>query len=600
MKLLKLYSNDSRFKTVTFKNGLNLVIANITKKNSKTDDIHNLGKTKLIELIDFMLLKELKSRNFLKKPEFIDHIFYLEIELKNSKTLTIKRSIKKNTKISFKLSNDKYNDFTNESFWDFSDLALNSSDPATNPKVILDKLLNFNVLSNYNYRNSINYFLRTQNDYNAVFHLSKYMGSQSSWKPLVFELLGYDPIYMNQKYDKSKELETEKEILKELQKRNQISAEEFSFEKEKLKEKEAKRNKLKETLETVNFFSVDKYSLDKLSMDIETAISEVKTKIYYLKIEIKNLQKSYCSTFNFDLDKVVELFKEVEINFPQQLKKSYSELLNFNKIITEDRNNIINYTIEKKKQKLLHYDTELSNLYSKKNKLIDSLLIEDTFEKYKYLQNELINLEKEIELSSYKLTENASQENNNSNEEEAFSSIDSDIKKAILNLEKQLTKPNEIFNFISSKFTYLVNYIINQKGNLSLTLNSVKNVDFNVKILDSDSAETSQDDGYTYKKILCACFDISLLLCYSRSIYNYFSFVFHDGCLESLDPRKQKNYLDLISSICNDNDVQYILTLLESDIPTINGEKYSFPNDYNIAVSFSDKDESETLFGFNF
>jgi uncharacterized protein YydD (DUF2326 family) len=49
---------------------LNVVLAAVHRRKSKKSDSHNLGKTTLIGLIDFMLLKEIAgSDHFLAKHE---------------------------------------------------------------------------------------------------------------------------------------------------------------------------------------------------------------------------------------------------------------------------------------------------------------------------------------------------------------------------------------------------------------------------------------------------------------------------------------------------------------------------------------------------
>ena len=51
MKLSKLYCNDKRFKTVYFKEGFNLILGSVNNKNK--NDTHNLGKTTLVEIINY-------------------------------------------------------------------------------------------------------------------------------------------------------------------------------------------------------------------------------------------------------------------------------------------------------------------------------------------------------------------------------------------------------------------------------------------------------------------------------------------------------------------------------------------------------------------
>ena len=140
MKLVKLYSNDSRFKEVKFGRGFNVILGRIYDEAILDKDSHNLGKSSLIELIDFMLLKQIKSNSYLKRNQFINHVFFLEIELDNGKYLTIKRAVKTNTKISFKITDIENNCLVNETEWDYTDLPLSSKDPDKNPKNILSEM----------------------------------------------------------------------------------------------------------------------------------------------------------------------------------------------------------------------------------------------------------------------------------------------------------------------------------------------------------------------------------------------------------------------------------------------------------------------------
>jgi uncharacterized protein YydD (DUF2326 family) len=51
MKLSQLYANN-KFKNIVFNDGLNLILAKVTKKLDLNKDSHNLGKTTLIAVID--------------------------------------------------------------------------------------------------------------------------------------------------------------------------------------------------------------------------------------------------------------------------------------------------------------------------------------------------------------------------------------------------------------------------------------------------------------------------------------------------------------------------------------------------------------------
>ncbi|MDR4688809.1 DUF2326 domain-containing protein, partial [Klebsiella pneumoniae] len=105
MKLSRLYSNKpDLFDPVEFVQGLNVVMAEIRLPENRSKDTHNLGKTTLGRLLDFGFLAKRDPKFFLFKHSdlFKEFIFFLEIELEDASFVTIRRSVKKATKISFK------------------------------------------------------------------------------------------------------------------------------------------------------------------------------------------------------------------------------------------------------------------------------------------------------------------------------------------------------------------------------------------------------------------------------------------------------------------------------------------------------------------
>ena len=218
MKLCKLYSSDKRFKSVMFNSRFNVVLGEITNVDNLDIDSHNLGKSTLISLIDFMLLKELKSNHFLKKEVFKDYIFFLEIKLNNGEYVTIKRPVNPNTKISLVKHDKEDLDGRELGKWDYVDLSLGAKDKRENPKEILNNWLGFDVMKNVEYRKISGYFLRTQEDYIDIFKLQKYKGKDVDWKPALFELLGFNDEHMLNKYLIEKEIVDKKKLVENIQK----------------------------------------------------------------------------------------------------------------------------------------------------------------------------------------------------------------------------------------------------------------------------------------------------------------------------------------------------------------------------------------------
>ena len=185
MRLLKIFS-DKNFKNVRLNEHFNVVLAKIQDKTNK-NDTHNLGKTSLIHVINFLLLGEFqKNKGLLSNSIFYGQTFYLEIKLNNGQHLIIRRDINSPSKISFKLNDIELNNFIPPAEWDEEDMAFDKA------KEKLNEYLDFDVLTNWTYRKSITYFLRTQQDYLDVYQLNKFKGRHIDWKPFVFELLGFN------------------------------------------------------------------------------------------------------------------------------------------------------------------------------------------------------------------------------------------------------------------------------------------------------------------------------------------------------------------------------------------------------------------------
>lgn len=96
MKISKLYSNlAQKFNEIKFNEGLNFIYGDVKHPKNHDLDSHNLGKTTLARLLDFMFLARKHKDHFLFKNKgiFEGFIFFLELKLISGKYLTIiKRS----------------------------------------------------------------------------------------------------------------------------------------------------------------------------------------------------------------------------------------------------------------------------------------------------------------------------------------------------------------------------------------------------------------------------------------------------------------------------------------------------------------------------
>ena len=579
MKISKIYSNKN-FKNIEFNEKFNAIVAFI--ESDKKEDTHNLGKTSLIRVIDFLLLSnfEKSTDKLLGNDIFIGQEFYGELKLNNGKYLLIKRSINTPTKISFKLNDSKLNNFELDIDWD-EELTLKKA------KARLNEYLDFNILPNWDYRKSITYFLRSQQDYLDVFKLNKFKGKHKDWKPFVFDLLGFDGKLILEKL----EIEEEIDLLKGKVKTLKLEAQIDTSEKDRLEGLlEIKRNELFEVrtlIDRFNFFKEDIRTNKELVEEIDVQLQAFNTDRYRISYEINKIESSLSDIID-DIDNktISNLFEEVNLYYPQQLKKEYNDLINFQKSLTIERKKYLLETLTELKKEYLDLNTKIKEIENQKGELLSLLTQKDSYQKFKEYQKKTISLEVEVERIDDKIQAIDNSliiENDITEKKESIASHILALKEALT--ERKHSSINKIFNSI-------IKEILDTNALISLKLNNQGNIEFYADYQNKvDLLNTSESQGTTYKKLLCVAFDLSLLVNFSDK--SFYKFVYHDGVLEGLDDRIKIRYIKLVKELCEKYDLQYIITLIDSDLPK---DMPDLIENEDICLRLNDKNNNGKLF----
>lgn len=594
MKLSKLYTNlDELFEPINFNSKFNVVLATIKHPKDESKDSHNLGKSLLISVIDFCLLKNINKipNHFLKKNPtlFQDFVFYLELELNDGRYVTIRRNIMSNTKISFKIHNEKHQNYTNleEKDWDYYELPIEKS------QTILNELINFDVNPKYDYRKGITYFLRKQEDYQDVFRISKFVqGKDEYWKPYLAGLFNFDEELIKKRFQIKSEIKSLTELRNKYEKESSTKIEEYDKLKSIIQVKESEANELEKELNSFSFKTRDDKVNEDLIKQVEPKIANLNEENYNLSYEIDKINFSLQRNIAFNIEEIRKLFNEVEINFNDNLVKSYEELLDFNKNILEERKKHLRETLKKLEIKKETNDKSLEALNYQRKEYMEILKEKDSFDKYKKLQKELIKQKSEVEKLKSKL-ENLMFVSRLNKEIEDLNDESDKLKDLITN---NIDKSNEIATNIKSLFTQFIKKLLGLTAIIFTELNNQGNIEFKAEFLkDENTLETtSESDGHSYKKYLCMAFDLALLINYSSS--SFYRFVYHDGALETLDNRKKIILIKLIREYCEKYNIQYILTLIDTDIPRDSDEKKINFDESDIVLKLNDDDEKGRLF----
>ncbi len=590
MQLSKIYSNQPNiFSDIDFReDGLNIVFAEIKDIDNQDNDTHNLGKSTLADLIDFMMLKERSSNFFLFKhlDLFKSFVFFLEVKVEGGTYLTIKRSVNNNSKITFKKTTTKQQSLRSlsDGEWDHVNVPIEKANK------LLDSFLKLSAIRPWDYRKGISYFLRLQQDYNDVFQLSKFLGKHKDWKPYLFHILGFDGEIIKKKYEVEEKIEEKQQELEYIKKDYPGDIDSQDKIRGILAIAEQGIGEQEEKLDKFDFLFKENEVQKELIEEVGSRMADLNEQSYALNYEVDKIQKQLSDNTTFNLNSVRKIFEESSIYFGEQIKKDYEDLVGFNKKITTERKRFLQEQLKESLERIKILDLELKDLNTKRGQYTSFLQETNIFIKYKSVQKELIDSKTKIELLKKKLEISERISEN--------SKLTKQLEKEKENLVDEITsvvnKGNDIYSSIRLKFSEIVKDIINEDAVISITVNKNNNIEFNAEIVDSSGVKTSQNKGTSYKRLLCAAFDLAVLIIHADR--GFFHFAYHDGILEGLDNRKKTKLLQFIRENCFKYKIQHIITTIDSDWPVDrDGSRLTWDED-EVIKKLHDQGEKGRLF----
>lgn len=596
MKLSKLYSNKPDiFGPIEFRAGLNVVLAEIRLPENRNKDTHNLGKTTLARMIDFCFLAGRDKDFFLFKHEstFKDFVFFLEIGLADATYVTVRRGVAQHTKISFKKHEAAHQDFTELSEGDWDHLNL----PLERAREMLDGLLDWRAVSPWDFRKGLGYQLRTQDDYLDVFQLRRFaIGKHKDWKPYVAHVLGFNHELIDQHYSKLEQLEEKKTVAETVKAELGGSVDDLSKIEGMLLLKQRDAEKMQQLLDAFDFRQQDKDQTEQLVSGITARVAELNLRRYSLYQTRRKIDTSLEEDqILFQPDQAERLFKEAGVLFSGQIKRDFSQLIAFNRAITEERRGYLQKERAEVEAELKGIAEELDDLGKRRSAILGFLSTTDVFAKYKQVTDEYVTLRADIATLERqrgflgRLKELRSEIRSLTEE---CVHLQSQIE---VDVEDRNTDKTSLFSAIRFYFSEIVEQVLAHKALLSVFPNSNGHLEFKAEILDDKGRATSADLGHTYRKLLCIAYDLAVLRAHLNDRFP--RFVYHDGVFESLDPRKKANLLAVIREYA-ELGVQPVITLIDSDMPPPDEDDKPIFSPEEIVLILHDEGSDGRLFRF--
>lgn len=566
MYLIKLYSDNPKFETIYFKPWLNVIFWDQEREWDSKRSENGIWKTKLVQLIDFMLIKQSSELYNKMKEKLFHSVFFLEIQYAESAFLTIMR-YSYDTKVAIKIHKKSNQNFLEISWerkkWEYYWLGQD------NAEEILNSYFKFNnqIAS---YRKVLWYFLREQTDFRDPFrHANTY--KHKDWKPYLYALLWFDSKPLIEKYSLDEEKDILVKTINGLRRRTSgMSLNEQESLKEKLEQQIAiLRNEIEWF--SFNTESMDNINISYLVKNVEKEIANINDEQYKVETELKIIEESITEQQNeFSEKQIKRFFKELWDSLSlewDQLKDRLLEVKKFQEQITKERNNFL---IQKKKtllQKKEEYWIRYQELDSEREHLLKKIKETNTLKKF--AQKELVISELSEQLKS--IDERLTTFRIISEQVKSVEAIDEKINILANIIDEQTKKSNYplFFKEIEGIFTSAYKNIIGKEYEfpiLSVSKNNEENVNFSCKVYNSQTQENIDiTDWHTMMKTICAIFVLAIMITYAKNNLNCFRFAYHDWVLDWAWEEVKKAFIEEVKKLSEKYNVQYILSMIKTD-----------------------------------
>ncbi len=557
----KLYSSQPTiFPPIRFRRGLNVILAEVREPQDQTKDSHCLGKSLLIDLLDFCLLRVADKEFFLKQhaDRFEDFVFFLEV-IVPSGCITIRRSVRESSTASFRRHDEADADFTElpKDQWDHWQL------PHKRANEWLDGALDLTMVKPFPFRKGHGYLLRSQADFSDVFRHDSFRGKDRDWKPYLSHVLGLKADLLIKKYDLDAAISAKETQHKDAKRNEAFTEDDFDRLKGQIEVKQDDVDSKQRRIDDFDFHEKEIELATQLVEDVEQRTTELNNEIYNLKFDIDQASAGMQTELHFDVAEVDAVFRDAQLYFPTQLKRDYEQLVEFNRQIMTERRQHLEERVAELRTRLAVAEQEHSTVAARRMELLSVLKQRDSLKKYKQLQGTIDGDRAELALMKEKFRRIETM----IELRKQIDQLKDDRKLVVGQVRDMANAASDRYRAIRLRFAKLVKDVLDAPAELFLRVNDEGNLEFHADFQNVNAADafTSEARGTTYKKFLCMAFDLAVLTTCAKE--PFFHFVYHDGALETEDPRRKLRWLAAVRQACEEFGIQYIMTLIEDDLP---------------------------------
>ncbi len=556
MILDKIYSEPKwLFEDIEFKKGINFIFARKIPSEDKKNSLNGLGKSLLLNLIDFCLLSSetVHIKSAKKNNDLLGYSIVLEFTIDDKHFLLKRPFDKPNKGIIF------------GEIWSTMNSYENTPKNKELTRILCeliykDETYKWRFLTSW-LRTLTPFFIKSQASKSKINFADpiKYIPNTGEIEliPAHLYLMNIDNTLFYKNYHLVTELKNRNTAFLEV---NRLVTETYWLPNVKQAENEMDRLQWlieKDEKNISNFRLADQYS--NIEGELNTLTAEIKETKFSNIIASKRIQEyiqSYEITDSINIEKIVDIYKEVNKLFAQNIKKSLTEALDFRKSLATSRMEFLEAEINELRNRVIQGNLIIQQLEDKRATLFEFLSAKEAIQD---LSEAYLNLSKRRStLSDIK----------------SKISVSQDLRQEIANLDAEKARiVAEIVSFINSitekisdlrKIFFEVHDSIYPENNekdgvgFSITENSHKQSKVSIDI------KISKDLANGKNKIRTLIYDLMILFFRISKNLHWPKFLIHDGIFDWVDKSQFICLYEYLQSKTESwVNFQYIVTINE-------------------------------------
>lgn len=580
--ITKIYSDDSRFKTLTLHKGMNILVAEKSVEATDKHTRNRAGKSSLIEIIHFLLGSNASKESIFRTDALVGQTFGIWIDALD-REYRIERSGSQPSII--KVEGDT-------SDWIIQPMVKDGSSQLSNEnwKVVIGNI--FFGLSQSNtpwspsVRSLLSYFIRRQREGGFEKpNLQARMQRPVDQQVNISFLIGLD-WSIPQKWQDIRDSEKSLEQIKKGVDDGTLAmiVGKAAALKSELIIVQDKARKLKASLDS--FKVVDEYKgLEEEATRLTKELNDLSDDNFLDRRYLREIEESLSEVSQEYPSRIDELYREVGILFPELVKKRYEDAKTFHDSIVRNRNAYLRAEMNETQVRILDRESKKDKLDSRRAEVMTMLKGTGALDSFLHLQSEYSKVEANVEVVQQKY-----------NSAEALESgemkLNVERAKLVEELKQDYTEQDGVIEDAVLTFRDISVRLYGEDKAGTLTINPTDNgPEFDPHL----PGEKSK--GVNNMRIFC--FDMMLMLLSIKRGRSPGLLVHDSHLFDGVDERQVGMALFVAAELSEQNGFQYLVTMNSDAVPKELPADFTLEK-YLLNVRLTDSSEDGGLFGFRF